>query len=280
MNKFFSLFLRYNSWVLLALLTAASLLVTAIEKNEGPAKAVAAGSDLRAYIAGRLQSLGYVLHLREENDRLLRQNSSLLSRLLTAETALREEGALERLRSATPPAMRRFMIARVVDRTFSDRENMLLIDRGGRDGVRKDMTVLTPDGLVGRVVRVSAHFSRVMPLIHSDFKVSVVSSGSGTTGLVSWDGGREDRAFLEHVPISSSLSVGEEMLTTDFSTFALPGIPVGRVRAVRPGRLFSAVEIEPSVDFSRLDYVLLAPLRNEPEKLRMLGEPAPGEDNQ
>ncbi|TCD47083.1 rod shape-determining protein MreC [Chlorobium sp. N1] len=280
MNKFFGLFLRYNSWVILSLLTGISLFVTAIEKNDVPAKVTTAGSDLRAYLAERLGSLGYLLHIKEENQRLLQQNSRLLGRLLLAESALREQNALERLQHATPPAMQRFSVARVVDRTFSDRENMLLLDRGRRDGVRKDMTVLTPEGLVGRVTRVSAHYSSVMPLIHSDFKVSVVSSASGTTGLASWEGGREDLAYIEHVPISSSLAEGEEMLTTDFSTFAVPGVPVGRVISVKPGRLFSTVTIRPSVDFSRLGYVLLAPLSNEPEKLRMLGEPAPGEENQ
>ncbi|WP_303681984.1 rod shape-determining protein MreC [Pelodictyon luteolum] len=276
MNNSFKIFLRYNSWILVSLLSGISFIITAIEQNDVPSKVAVAGYDLRGYVAEKIQGFGYVLHLKKENDRLLAQNSRLLTKLLVAETALQRQNALLNIHAATPPAMQGFKTARVIDRTFSERENMLLVDKGRNEGIRKDMTVLTPDGLVGRVVSVSAHYASIMPLIHSDFKVSVVSAGTRTTGLVSWDGGRADMANVEHIPISSTLATGEELLTTDFSTFAIAGLPVGRVTSVMPGRLFSMVKMKPAVDFSRLDYVLLAPLNNEPEKLRMLSTPGPG----
>ena len=134
------------------------------------------------------------------------------------------------------------------------------------------MTVLTPQGLVGRVSTVSEHFAKVMPLINSDFKVSVVSGNSNSMGLLSWNGGNESIAQVEHIPISSNLKLNEQILTSDFSTFAIRGIPVGKVIRVQPDKLFYTVEVRLAVDFSSLTHVLIAPLKIEAEKIEMIGE--------
>jgi len=89
-------------------------------------------------------------------------------------------------------------------------------------------------------------------------------------GVLAWKGGREDMATVDHVPISSSLKLGEEMLTTSFSTFAVPGLPVGRVVSITQGVLFSTVTIRLAVDFSSLNHVIVVPLNRDPEKLRLL----------
>ena len=166
-------------------------------------------------------------------------------------------------------------MARVVNRKFSDRENMLMINAGSNDGIKKDMTVLTPDGLVGRISSVSEHFAKVMPVINTDFKVAVVSEKSNSMGVLSWNGVKEFIAQIEHIPISSSLKLNEQMYTSDFSTFSIRGIPVGKVVSITPDKLFYIVEIKLAVDFSSLTQVLIAPLKVDPEKIELLGEVTP-----
>jgi len=78
----------------------------------------------------------------------------LYAKILSAEDSLRNEADRLRIISSKAEGLKPFIIARVVDRQFSNRENMLLIDGGRSRGIGTDMTVIDARGLVGRVVAV------------------------------------------------------------------------------------------------------------------------------
>jgi rod shape-determining protein MreC len=235
------------------------------------------GVEFSAFITDKLLSYGYLFNLKEENERLMQVNTNLLSRVINLEAATTDELNRKKILADTTINASKFIMARVVSRKFSDRENMLLIDAGLNKGIRKDMTVLTPQGLVGRVTAVSEHYAKVMPVIHTDFKVCVVSDKSSTIGVLGWSGGREFVAQMEHVPISSSLKLHEEIVTSDISTFSIRGIPVGRVERMIPDKLFYTVDVRLAVDFSSLTQVLVAPLKSDPEKVAMTSDNTTGE---
>ncbi|MGB0131255.1 rod shape-determining protein MreC [Chlorobium sp.] len=270
MQKFFSFLLKHNAYLLLLLYCGIALLLIRFEQDDMLSKIRSGGTELQASINEKISSYGYLLNLRGENERLLKINAEMLSRTLRSETALRNEKARRALLADSTFDTSGYIIARVIDRKFSSRENMLLIDAGKDRGIRPDMTVLTPHGLVGRVVFVSRHYAGVMPVIHSDFKVSVMSDRSSALGILSWNGGAEHLAQIEHIPISSPLKKGELMLTTDFSTFAPSGIPVGRIVRIKPDKLFYDITVRLAVDFSTLTHVLVAPAKKDPEKIEML----------
>lgn len=269
-QKFFSFLLKHNAYLLLLLYCGIALLLIRFEQDDMLSKIRSGGTELQASINEKISSYGYLLNLRGENERLLKINAEMLSRTLRSETALRNEKARRALLADSTFDTSGYIIARVIDRKFSSRENMLLIDAGKDRGIRPDMTVLTPHGLVGRVVFVSRHYAGVMPVIHSDFKVSVMSDRSSALGILSWNGGAEHLARIEHIPISSPLKKGELMLTTDFSTFAPSGIPVGRIVRIKPDKLFYDITVRLAVDFSTLTHVLVAPAKKDPEKIEML----------
>jgi rod shape-determining protein MreC len=239
--------------------------------DEMLAKLRTGGIEFNAFITDKMMSYSYVFNLKKENDLLIRINADLLSKVLNLENATLDERTRQKILADTTLNAAKFKIARVVSRKFSDRDNMLLINAGWKNGIKKDMTVLTPEGLVGRVSVVSEHFAKVIPVINTDFKVVVVSDKSNSMGVLSWSGGKEFIAHIEHIPISSSLKLNEQILTSDFSTFSIRGIPVGRVISIKPDNLFYTVEVRLAVDFSSLTQVMIAPLKIEPEKVEMIG---------
>ncbi|MEI6692623.1 MAG: rod shape-determining protein MreC [Chlorobium sp.] len=275
MQKFFSLFIRYNSYLLFIVYCSISFLFIKFQDENMLAKLRTSGIEFSAFMADKMMSYSYVLNLKKENDRLMQVNADLLARVLNSETAALDQRTRRKLETDTTLNVSKFIMARVVNRKFSDRENMLMINAGSNDGIKKDMTVLTPDGLVGRISSVSEHFAKVMPVINTDFKVAVVSEKSNSMGVLSWNGGKEFIAQIEHIPISSSLKLNEQMYTSDFSTFSIRGIPVGKVVSITPDKLFYIVEIKLAVDFSSLTQVLIAPLKVDPEKIELLGEVTP-----
>lgn len=269
MQKFFTLFSKYNSYLLFVIYCSMAFLFMKLQNENVLTKMLTSGIEMSALINEKLMNLTYLLNLNKENERLMRVNTDLLTKVLNLETTKIDERNRQKILADTTFNASRFILARVVDRKFSDRENMFMINAGWKNGIQKDMTVLVPEGLVGRIIAVSEHYAKVMPVINTDFKVSVVSDLSNSMGILSWGGGKESIAQVEHIPISSHLKLNEQIVTSDFSTFSIRGIPVGKVVRLKPDKLFYTVDVLLAVDFSSLTQVLVAPLKIEPEKVKI-----------
>jgi rod shape-determining protein MreC len=269
-RKFFTLFVEYNTWMLFLLYCSIAFLFIRLQQNDVQNSLHSEGIEFSAAVNEQLMKFNSLFTLKNENERLMRVNTDLLSRVLTLETTTVDERNQNKILADTTCNASDFIMARVVDRKFSDRENMLVIDAGWRKGIKKEMTVLVPEGLVGRVTSVSENYAKVMPVIHPDFKVIVVADSCSSMGILSWSGGKEFIAQVEHIPISSHLKLNERLVTSDFSTFSIRGIPVGRVIRIKPDNLFYDVDVRLAVDFSTLTQVLVAPLKIEPEKIRIM----------
>jgi rod shape-determining protein MreC len=228
------------------------------------------GLAVNATMAEQLSNFNDLVNLREDNEHLLLQNAKLFSRVMSQETALLDAKNLNAIAGKDSAPNGHFLVARIVDRRFSPTDNVLVVNAGSNQGIVRDMAVLTPDGLVGRVTTVSDNYARVMPVISKDFKVSVVSDSTSTLGVLAWKNGNEAMAYLENVPASSSLKVGERLTTSDHSTFALRGIPIGRVVKISKGKLFSDIDVRLAVNFSSLSYVLIAQAMPSGEKLEIM----------
>ncbi|MEI7695091.1 MAG: rod shape-determining protein MreC [Chlorobium sp.] len=272
MRKLFTLFFKYNALLLFLLYCSVALLFIKLQNDNTFIKLHTSGVEFSAAVNEKLVNFTWLLNVREENERLMRVNRDLLVQLLNIETSAGDERNRRKILTDSTFNASGFTMARVVDRKFSERENMLVINAGWSNGIKRDMTVLVPEGLVGRVTAVSEHYAKVMPLIHTDFKVSVVSDSTNSMGILSWNGGSESLAQLEHIPLSSHIKLHERIVTSDFSTFSIRGLPVGRVVRIKPDKLFYSIDVQLGVDFSSLTQVLVAPLKIEPEKDALIND--------
>lgn len=273
MLSFFRFLARHTAYLFFLLYCGISVLLMQLQRKETLDAIRTQGLSVNASIAEQFSAIGDLFTLRQYNEHLLLQNARLFSRVMRQDTALRDAANQKALTANdSTHAYSRYVVARVVDRRFSLIDNTLVINAGSRRGVDKDMAVLTPDGLVGRVTRVTENYSKVMPVINKGFKVSVVSDSSNTLGVLSWNGGNEMLAHMENVPASSRLKVGERLTTSDHSTFAVRGIPVGRVVRISGNKLFSDIDVRLFVDFSSLSYVLVSPDKPSPEKLEIMND--------
>lgn len=135
--------------------------------------------------------------------------------------------------------------------------NVITIDVGEADGVREEMTVMTGDGLVGRVTHVSRRASTVLLLTDPGFRIGVRLAGTDILGIASGRGGRN--LDLQLLDPRANLKVGDLLLAR--GSFGarpfVPGLPVGRVISVvdSPGALTRTALIAPLVVTGRLDIV-------------------------
>jgi rod shape-determining protein MreC len=150
------------------------------------------------------------------------------------------------------------MTAQVVGVSPSNFERTIFINVGSRKGIKKNMPVVAGEGLVGRVTSVSSNSAEVLLLIDRTSAVAARIAGTGETGLLEGDGSEDPR--LELFNPDAKVKVGDRVVTSGYDRGLFPpGIPIGFVTAAPPAHsnLSRVARIQPYVDFSRLDYVLI-----------------------
>jgi rod shape-determining protein MreC len=202
---------------------------------------------------------GYVdlRFVRQENLRLQEEIQALRTRLGTVEEAQRENLRLKNLIGLREREPFQVVAAGIVGRDATNWFQTLLIDRGSRHGIERHMGVIAPAGLVGQVMEASSSSARVQLISDPVSSVGVLLQGSRVTGLLV--GGQSGRLRIRYLPVRAEVRSGEVVVTSGLGGVYPKGILVGKVVAVdgRSGALFQEATVEPSVDFSQLEEVLV-----------------------
>ena len=202
-----------------------------------------------------IQGVTNIGSLRAENQSLkdqVRELSREQQEFLRLQREVRELkgilGLTERLQLAT-------IGAEVIGEGPSNFEWSWVINRGTDDGVEVDTAVIGSEGLVGRVVRVSASSAVVLLIIDPESAVGVRLASSGETGVL--EGRRENDLLLGLVDPNTTVRPGEPVETSGLGGVFPAGIPVGvvSVASADEASLEKQVLVRPNVDFSRLPLV-------------------------
>jgi rod shape-determining protein MreC len=153
----------------------------------------------------------------------------------------------------------KYRVAKAINNTVSFVNNYITIDKGTADGVRPGMGVVSPTGIVGKVLLCSEHYSTVNSLLHSSFTPAVAISGSNATGNLQWKGNDPKVINLEFIARHLKPKIGDTVLTSSTSDIFPAGLPVGRIKKVnlRENDTFYEIEVDLATDFSTLGYVYL-----------------------
>lgn len=161
-----------------------------------------------------------------------------------------------------------FMPAKVVDNTVDRAKNYVTIDKGRADGIEKDMGVISPNGIVGKVKDVSEHYAVITSLLHTDMFISALIKRSNTLGSIQWNGLSSTIANLHDIPIHINIITGDTIVTSGYSGIYPPGTMIGTVGEVRPEEdaAFYDVDVNLSTEFQELSYVYVVKNRLRQEK--------------
>jgi rod shape-determining protein MreC len=148
-----------------------------------------------------------------------------------------------------------FLSASVVNNSTTRLNNYITINRGSDDGVRSDMGVISPQGVVGIVMTANSRFSVVIPLLNVKLKVSCKVRNTNYFGALSWKGGDAGYAYLEDMPSHSVFEIGDTIVTSGYSTVFPPGLMIGVVDAYdkQHDDNFYSLKIRLATDFKSLN---------------------------
>jgi rod shape-determining protein MreC len=187
--------------------------------------------------------------LRHENDRLKLENIQLQSRV--AEAA-RLEALLNFRQSHQQVPM---LGARVIASSADSASRTIYIDRGERDGVQRNMGVITPDGIVGKVIETFASTSQVLLLTDKDSGVGAMIAESRIQSPVGGTG--EPRLDMKYVANDDKVDLGQLVVTSGMDRIFPRDLPVGTIADVRSGNPFKVIRVQPAANLERLEEVIV-----------------------
>jgi rod shape-determining protein MreC len=209
----------------------------------------------------------YLRGVRDEN-RALKEE---LGRLRIEQAQLREDvnqgHRLQALLAFKQQFISQTLAAQVLGSSGSERSRILYLDKGTNDGVKEDMAVITPEGVVGKVLRADRSSSQVLAINDASSGLGAVLEKSRLQGVVK--GTEAGGLRLHYLMRDENVEVGERVLTSGGDRIYPKGLPVGTVAEVSPGRdLFLNIRVQPAAQLNRLEEVLI---------VTRIAEAAPGD---
>ena len=205
-----------------------------------------------------VSAVSRLLDAQRENETLRANYDALRMRLQEQRALTHRTTELERLLELRRSLRWRTVSARVIGADATPYFRTLTVDRGARDDVQPDQAVLSPSGVVGRIVGpASRSAARVQLLIDRNAGAGAYIERTGTAAIVA---GTDDASALQmrYAPAVPPVVVGDVVLTTGDDGIYPPGLLIGAVEAIeRAGGASRTIRIAPAVDFARLQHVLI-----------------------
>ena len=194
-----------------------------------------------------------------------RQNQELqqeIARLRMEQTRLREDAEqahrLQALLGFREKFIAETLAAQVIGTSGSEQSHVIYIDKGSREGVRPDMAVITPDGVVGKVKDVFPLSSQVLMISDRDSGAGVILEKSRLQGVLK--GKNLDEMQVDGVMADEKVEVGERVIASGGDRIYPKGFPVGTVANAVPDHdtgAFLIIKVKPAADLNRLEEVLV-----------------------
>lgn len=221
---------------------------------------LAPGKWVHAQATSFLNRYLYFVGIRQENDQLRQTLDAAKLELVNLREDATEVKRLRRLLSIIPPGEWTRQGARVLSQRLGPNAALetLLIDKGSANDVVVNTPVVLPEGVVGRVLRLSPHAATVLLITDPNSHIPVVSQTNRTQGVLKGQGPNRS-LLMEYVPQGVPVAVGETLVSSGLADIFPKGLPVARVISVgRSGSsLFQVIQAVPLFESRQLEEVAL-----------------------
>ncbi len=219
----------------------------------------------QTWLAKRYQAVQSVItqpeditSLRQRNSELEAENSSLQVQIVELQNQVIESELLSTLVDYERRHVEnQYTAASVIARDVSPFMHYVIIDRGSDDGLRKGMPVITQQGLVGSIAAVTAGAARVQLINDPGSSINVIMQQSSEEAVL--NGQLTGEIELDMISQNAIVQPGDLVMTSGLGGNYPANIVVGQVLTVRneASSLFQTASVQPAVDFSQLDIVLI-----------------------
>ena len=260
------------------LLEVGAIMFISQNSNYQGSKIVSVGNAVAGRCYGAVHMVGDYFGLRRENEMLAAENARLRAEL---ESSYMRYDRRQFVHNDTVYRQRySYTEAQVVKNSWSQQNNYIMINKGRIHGIVPDMAVISPQGIVGVVVNVTANFSTVMPVLHSNSRNSVKLTRTSTNGSLIWEGGDFRYATVVDIPTTYKLYKNDTIVTSGMANDFPEGVMVGFVESLSSaqGSGFYNVKVRLATEFNKLDHVYIIDNRFKAEQDSLMRLTQKGEE--
>ena len=253
MSKFFLFLWEYKQSLLFLLLMLLSLAAISLSGEHRFHLARRVNRTIITPFQMVVSKADYYISLKKENERLRKNNFVLSLELYRLEQARQQNERLKTLLDFSSQEKIHFIACRVISGGIGERANVFIIDKGTLHGIRPNLPVLVPEGLVGKTIETDPRRSVVQLFSHQDFRVSAMPSGKNERGIAGSTS--NGQLYLFNIPLRTSISEGDLIVSSGMGGIFPKGIPIGQVTDVEREEEMGIklrAQLTPSVDLNKV----------------------------
>ena len=261
--------IRYKNFLLYFFLLSISLIFSSNKSEYHSSKLAKSSLFFSGIIHQPFDIFSSYFDLREENRRLQQENNTLKN-LVLDKFKQSEILDLEEENLAGPNYWS--LPAKLIRNSFTQNKNLLLLDKGEKNGVAKEMGVIGTHGIIGIVNQTSQGYSTVLSILNMDLKINAKFKHSNVFGSLYWTGDKPNKMQLADISVINPVQVGDTIVTGGMSSYFPEGITIGTISKVdRPdnGGYYN-VEVELINNMTDIKYVYVIGNNRRDEIIELL----------
>ena len=257
MRNLLDFLVKYNYWFLFLFLEAVSFVLLFQFNSYQGSVWFSSANAVTGKIYETSSEIESYFQLSKINSELTQRNLYLEQRLHKLEKQIGDSAAdstMEKSLLVKSLQPHRVIPAKVISMTAGRLDNLITINKGEVDGIKKDMGVVCGTGVVGIVYLTSKHYSIVIPILNSQSNISCVIQGRGYFGYLHWTGGDVSQAYVDDVPRHAHFRLYDNVVTSGYSSVFPAGIIVGKILHVynSADQMSYRLRVKLSTDFGKL----------------------------
>ncbi|MBD3750029.1 MAG: rod shape-determining protein MreC [Sphingobacteriales bacterium] len=246
---------RFNAFFLLIIYLSISIILLVRNNDFQRASTFNTSNQIIGAIYQRVNGIEKYLHLSAVNDSLAKENASLRNQLKSS--FYNDSVTSKKIIDTVNHVQYEYMVAEVVNKSITARNNYITINRGAKQGIKKGMGVIGPDGVVGIVWNVSENFASIQSILHEDTRITSSIEGTPYFGPLVWNGKDPNMVTLTDIPNQLQLKKNAKVVTSGYGVIFPKGILIGHVlkSGIKGGGSFLDISVKLSTNFYALQYV-------------------------
>jgi len=244
MQQVISYLLKKKNFLFFILLLGISLVLTIQSHRYHKSKFISAANDVTGGLYESVNHVNEFINLDTYNERLLKENARLRKEL--------SNYSFHSVSNELKDVPYEFIPAKLIQNSFRKKNNILVINKGTKQGVTTDMGVITTNGIVGVIETVGENFSTVLSVLHVQSQINAQLKKTDHIGSLIWDGESPFKVQLEDITKVAPIQVNDTIVTGNYSIFP-QGINIGRV---------IEAELDQTQNYFNVDVVLFNDMSN------------------
>ena len=225
MQQIINFLIKYRNFLLFVFLLFISLVFTIQSHSYHRSKFVNSANFLTGGIFLTIDNINSYFDLRVHNEQLLEENKRLRQKIFNPLDSLSST-----IDTITYDSKYRVTKAKVINNNYSLRNNFLTLKGGRNDSIKQDLGVITSNGIVGIVDKVSNNYSTVISILNSNSQINAKLKKSGHFGILIWDGKDPNLVELIDVQQKAPVAKGDTIVTGGMSTIFPEGVGIGTIQ--------------------------------------------------